>query len=253
MNTCPSCANSLPEGDMLCTLCGHVATPSIDALPAATAEPLPARGPLQRTVVAAVVTTLLAAGMVYGALGIRARREATPQPAPVVSGDKAPAAPAVHVAGGPPTVSGPKWTRSRQSGWATDGSRTVTFELKAEREVPVWMRRVVPTLALRCLGRQVEVFVVTDWPARLEERPDKHTVTIGFDGATAIAEEWEASEDQQTLFAPDGAAFTRRLLGAKTLQFGFNPYNASPVSTEFDLSGVDKLAPQVAKTCRRTL
>ena len=62
MNTCPSCTNSLPEGDMLCTLCGHLATPSIDAPPAAT-PPLQTRGPLQRMVVAAVVTTLLAAGM----------------------------------------------------------------------------------------------------------------------------------------------------------------------------------------------
>jgi len=208
---------------------------------------------MQRLIVTAAVTTLVAAGMVFAALGIRSRPAAPSQEPDAPPTGQASAAPPIRAAGAPPHVSGPKWVRSRQSGWATDGSRTVTFELKAEQEVPVWMRKVVPTLALRCLGRQVEVFVVTDWPARLEDRPGKHTVAIGFDGAPANAESWDASEDQQTLFAPDGVALTRRMLEAKTLQFGFSPYNAPPASAQFDLTGLDKLAPQVAKTCRRTI
>src|SRR5262245_5276523 len=251
MNTCPNCGNGLPEGDVLCTHCGHVAPPAVEVSKATALvatkrnmNPLdvtPPRQRMQRLVVAAVVTTLVAAGMVFAILGIRSRPAAATQEPNAVPTGQATAAPPIRTAGAPPLVSGPKWMRSRQSGWATDGSRTVTFELKAEQEVPVWMRKVVPTLSLRCLGRQVEVFVVTDWPARLEERPGKHTVAIGFDGAPANAESWDASEDQQTLFAPDGVAFTRRMLGAKTLQFGFSPYNAPPASAEFDLTGLDKL------------
>ena len=101
--------------------------------------------------------------------------------------------------------------------------------------------------------REIEAFVTTNWPASLEETPDTHTVTIGFDAATDLSEQWEESVDKKALFAPDGRAFTRRLTSAKRLRFGFSPYNAPPVSVEFDVSGIDKVAPAVAKTCRRTL
>src|SRR4029453_5377377 len=161
MNTCPNCGNGLPEGDVLCTHCGHVAPPAVEVSAATalvatrrTATPMdvtPPRRPMQRLIVAAVVTTLVAAGMVFAALGIRSRPAAASQEPHVPPTGQVTAAPPIRTAGAPPVVSGPKWMRSRQSGWATDGPRTVTFELKAEQEVPVWMRKVVPRLALGCL------------------------------------------------------------------------------------------------------
>ena len=43
------------------------------------------------------------------------------------------------------------------------------------------MKRVRPVLAVRCLGRETEVYVVTDSASSIEPTPDKHTVRIGFD------------------------------------------------------------------------
>jgi hypothetical protein len=174
-----------------------------------------------------------------------AAQRSAPAAAPAAAADDPSAAPAAGAA--------PKWVRTRQSGWASDGSRTIAFELKAEREVPVWMRRVRPTLALRCLGREIEMFVVTDWPASPEETPDSHTVKIALDAAAGVSERWEASVDKQTLFAPNGAAFARKLTGAKALHFGFTPFNAPPVSVDFDVTGIDKLLPVAAKTCGRRI
>jgi hypothetical protein len=48
-------------------------------------------------------------------------------------------------------------------------------------------------------------------------------------------------------------AFAKRLVAAKTLHFGFTPYNASPVSVDFDVAGVDRVTSAVGKTCGRRL
>jgi hypothetical protein len=143
----------------------------------------------------------------------------------------------------------PKWARTRQSGWGSDGSRTVTFQLEAENEVSVWMKRVRPVLAVRCLRRQTEVFIVTDSATSIEVTPDRHTVRVGFDGQPETAEQWLVSEGQGELFAPDAVALARRLAGAHTMHFGFTPFNASPVVLEFDVRGFAGPFESVAKTC----
>ena len=104
----------------------------------------------------------------------------------------------------------PKWFRARESGWASDGSRTVTFELEAENEVAVWMKRVRPVLAVRCLGRETEVYVVTDSASSIEPTPDKHTVRIGFDKQADVEQRWLDSSGHRELFSPDAATLAGR-------------------------------------------
>lgn len=141
------------------------------------------------------------------------------------------------------------WTGNRQTRWARDGSRTVTYQLSAQHDVPVWMKRVTPLLAVRCLSGRTDVYVVTESSATIES-DDRHTVHFAFDDAPDAAESWEESADGQALFAPDGKSFARKIAGARTLRFGFTPYNAAPVVVDFDVSGFDRLIGQVAKTCR---
>ena len=72
------------------------------------------------------------------------------------------------------------WIGATQPRWARDGSRTISFKLEAEHDVAVWMKRVRPSLAVRCLSRKTEVFVITDSPASVEPT-DRHTVHFSFD------------------------------------------------------------------------
>jgi hypothetical protein len=111
------------------------------------------------------------------------------------------------------------------------------------------MKRVRPTLAVRCLGGQTEVFVFTDTAASVEREDDKHTVHVGFDNADDVAQQWLDSADHRELFAPDGAALARQIAGARRMKFRFTPFNASPVVVEFDVHGAEEPLQAVTKMC----
>jgi hypothetical protein len=177
-----------------------------------------------------------------------ARPAAPPQAAPATAAPvvnaTSPAAPEPAAAAPPP-----KWVQSPQPKWATDRYKTITYELEAENEVAVWMKRVRPTLAVRCLSRQTEVFVVTDTSSSFEQNADRHTVHLGFDDREALTEQWSDSADHRELFAPDGAALAEQIAGAKRLVFTFTPFNASAVKVEFDVRGFAGPLQSIAKTC----
>jgi hypothetical protein len=156
-----------------------------------------------------------------------------------------------RIAVGPAPSSAPKWYRTPHSGWASDGSRTLSFELEAENEVAVWMKRVRPTLVVRCLGRQTEVYVVTDTASSLEPMPDKHTVRVAFDDQTETVEHWLDSADHKELFSPDGPGMARRIAEADKMRFGFTPFNSSSVSAEFDVHGFAERLETITRTCSR--
>jgi hypothetical protein len=143
----------------------------------------------------------------------------------------------------------PKWTRTRQSAWATDGSRTIGFELAAENDVRVWMTRVRPVLSVRCLGRQVEAFVITDSAMSIESSPDQHTVHVSFDGESQREERWVDSASKHELFAPDGAELAGQLARARTMRFGFTPYGAPHAVADFDVHGFAESLDSVTRTC----
>lgn len=144
----------------------------------------------------------------------------------------------------------PHWSNANQSRWVSNHPRSAAFELPADSDVPVWMRRVEPLLVVRCLAHKAEVFVFTDSPARIEAQDENHTVTVAFDGDGASTERWMDSEEHDALFAPDGAAFARRLARSHTLRFGFTPHNAAPVTVQFTTKGFDAVFERVSKNCQ---
>jgi hypothetical protein len=143
----------------------------------------------------------------------------------------------------------PIWTGQRTASWAHDGSKTVSFELDATREVPVWMSRVRPVLVVRCLSRATQAYVAIGTSAKFEDDADRRTVRLQWDDGPEMAEQWQTSESGQELFAPDGVAFVRELTHGQRLRFGFTPFNAQPVSVEFAVQGFEPLAGLVASTC----
>jgi hypothetical protein len=141
-------------------------------------------------------------------------------------------------------------TLSPSRGWVENSAawtgglrRSIAFEVAARNETPVWMKTVRPLLVVRCVKGRTDAFVVTDSPAAMEPQDEDHTVRISFDSGEVRTERWPDSTEHDALFAPDGAAFTARLVQGRTLRFGYTPHNASPVVAHFDVSGLaDKLA-----------
>jgi hypothetical protein len=198
---------------------------------------------------------VLSAAFVVGALSVAVFVR---QPAVTPASDVAPASPLVAAVAkhrSPASAetssdgSHSEWTGSTRPRWARDGSKMIEFDHAAARDVAVWMKRVRPVLAVRCLYGRTEVFVIPDTAASIESN-DHHTVRVRFDDGPDVGQSWADSEDSQELFAPDGVAMARQLAKARTMQFAFTPYNAAPVVVDFDVQGFDQLVGIVAKTCK---
>jgi len=176
------------------------------------------------------------------------------RPAAAATTTTAPAAPAAPSASSAGSVisdsaPAPTWVGRRQTTWARDGSKTISFQVDAIEDVQIWMTRVRPVLVVRCLFRGTEVFVSTNSAASIEGKSDTHTVRLRIDDEAEEQQQWSESASAQELFAPDGVKLARRLARARQMQFGFTPYNAKPVTAQFRVQGFDQLVGLVAKTC----
>ena len=183
---------------------------------------------------------MLAFGWLRGEAPVQTAVAASPAVAPATK----PVSPVVVESGPPPT-----WTGERKPPGRADGSKTITFELQATRDVTVWMSRARPVLVVQCLSRATQAFVVLGTSANFEEDAFRRTVRLQWDDGPTTVQQWQASESGQELFAPDGVAFVRQLARANRLRFGFTPFNAQPVTVEFAVQGFDELAGLVASTC----
>lgn len=249
MQACPHCGELMVDPEAICPHCGREVS-------ATGAQPQAAT----RTSDAPSDLPFLAAGFAALVVGAVVTVFFVRQPAAredsvmALEGPVAPAAGMVAPAAAPDpkdaASSPPKWTGSRQPSRASDGSRTIAFELQAEHSLPVWGKRVRPVLGVRCLWGETEVFVMTHWAASIEPGIEGHSVQVAFDDEAPLDRRWSDSLDYQALFAPDAVPLTRRIAGARTMRFGFTPHNASPVVAEFDVRGFDELVGLVARTCR---
>jgi hypothetical protein len=246
-------------------MCGHVAcrTEGVDPIPIEP-EPLPTRDELavakSGTRASAVRTqpritrlTLVIVGAAGALAGIAlvVALSSLQGDAPLQTASAAPAPAGTH----PPAATvvesspAPTWTGTRKAAWAHDGSKTITFELQAVRDVPVWATRVRPVLVVQCLSRATNTFVVLGTSANFEDDAYHRTIRVQWDDGPVMVQQWLVSESAHELLAPDGVAFVRQLAKVNRLRFGFTPFNAQPVTAEFAVQGFDQLAGLVANTC----
>ena len=183
-------------------------------------------------------------------IGIPFSRPVLPPPTPA-DPTSTPAATVQRPIGLEDPLRAPRWFRTKESGWASDGSKTVTFALEAEDEVGVWMKRVRQTLAVRCLGREIEAYVVTDSASSIESRSDRHTVRVAFDDGSFSNEQWLDSSNHRELFAVDGQTFVHRVATSARMRFGYTPFNASPVVAHFDVRGFAAPLREITTTCQQ--
>lgn len=270
MKTCPQCLREVEDVELKCGYCGHelsnpagatASHPQQSASPESAAQgtapaaatKAAALNKAQRVliVIASLILCAIAAASLIRLRPERQDSSAKVQPSAVAPGRSGTGeAHAIHPESDvpPPT----KWSGRRQPGWASDGSRTISFQLDAENTIAVWMKNVRPVLAVRCFAGNTEVFVVTNWAATIEPTPELHTVHLSFDDGPPVAEQWLDSDSALALFAPDGVAVARQLARSHVMHFGFTPFNAAPATVQFDVTGFDQLVGSVAKTCRWT-
>ncbi len=146
-------------------------------------------------------------------------------------------------------VSKPRWTAAANSRKAGYGANIV-FELAADQDIEVWRKRVRPVLTMRCAGKTTEVFIVTQAPATIEDRTNRHSVKIGFDGQEPVEQMWEHSIDHDALFAINGPAMMRQITRSREMSFSFAPFNAPPATVTFSTAGFDVHAKAAASKCR---
>ena len=275
LGQCPHCTALIGAEAKFCSNCGHKVggpvSPSLILDPeifdeeddpfsdteAAAGQLVPTRRTARRRAVKSAepqsrwsVPVVGAAGflaLVVAVLAFGWLHAEAPQPAQVARATPPAAAKSTAPIVEPPPKQ--QWLGRRQAAWAADGSKTITFDLQANEEVPVWMTRARPQLTVRCVSRATEVFVSLGSAASVEGQAGIHTVRIQIDDDPVVEQQWSDSTSSHELFAPDGRAITRRLSEAHHMKFGFTPYNAPAVVADFSVEGFDELAPLVAKTC----
>jgi Type VI secretion system VasI, EvfG, VC_A0118 len=258
MDRCPKCGRELESAEALQHVCPGAADLAPETQPTApgdspeslaaaleAAHPTPPSAPSSpnRWLVTAGLSASAGAALVtFAMLGGGSQ----PGPAP----EQASMLPAPKAASTPATIGRPKWSSVGANRWVSNHRRSIAFEVPADNTASSWMTSARPVLVVRCLSGTTQAFVYTQVPPAIEQRDDRRTVRVSFDGATDAVERWPGSADHDALFAPDGIAFARRLSGARTLRFGFTPHNGPPASIDFDVHGFEAHLASLARTCR---
>jgi hypothetical protein len=129
------------------------------------------------------------------------------------------------------------------------GDATLALTLKAEKEVRGWMKSAVPALTIECGKKKAAVYVETWLPLEVTQM-DKQIVRVQLDGGRPIPQRWqELTNAAMGASARDSAVLLKQFIQSRKLIFQFTPFNSPPAHAEFDISGLDGLAPQLAQTC----
>ena len=245
MNRCPKCLSEVAQGAATCAACGaQVVESPAPGLQVARRPQTAKRG---TSVLLIAAATIGAAVVTFALLALRSG------PSPTLSAATPAEAPPNTPGASSPTADATAtselqhWSADNRRFWL-GGRRGAAFELLAENKVHTWFGPTQPVLVVRCSSHETEAFVYTRSATRIEPHEGK-TVTVSVDGQPATTEQWGDSDDRVALFAPDGAQFVHRLLGAKTLRFGYSPHNADDVVAQFHVDGLARLIEPLAREC----
>jgi len=131
-----------------------------------------------------------------------------------------------------------------------DGSPTVLLSLDADDKVQGWLESGTPTLVIRCKEGQTSAYVIVGMPAQPELGSyGSYGVRLRIDDGSPIQERWTESTDQKGLFSPSPKEFAKLVANAYSLMFEFTPFQSSPATAHFNVSGLNKLLDNVATPC----
>lgn len=131
-----------------------------------------------------------------------------------------------------------------------DDSKTFIASVDANEKISGWPGKVVrPTLVLRCMEKQMSVYIITGMAAQVESDVDRVSLTFRLDQDQPF--DWRAIEstDREALFLRDAEALMDKLNGKRKLLFRFTPFNSSPALVSFDITGVEKPLAELKGIC----
>lgn len=132
---------------------------------------------------------------------------------------------------------------------APSGEESLSLSLKAEKEVKGWMKSATPTLTVQCSKKKASVYVETWLPLEITQ-VDKQIVRVQFDTGRPSPQRWqELTNATMGASAKDSLSLVRQFTQAKRFVLEFTPFNSPPVQAEFDITGLEALMPQLARTC----
>lgn len=145
-----------------------------------------------------------------------------------------------------------KWL-VRQEQNPLDDSHTVFISLTADSGANRWGEKVV--LLLRCQSDRTEVFVAWQDYLGNDGRYDNEykNVVVRVGDARAEQERWSLSTDSKATFSRDSISLIRKMAEADSLVLQTTPYNESPVTAIFDLSGLSEAVRPLTETCHWSL
>lgn len=124
-----------------------------------------------------------------------------------------------------------------------DDTRTVMLALYADSGRSTWGNRVV--LVLRCKSKKTEAYI--NWHDYLGSEA---YVIWRIGDADAETAKWSLSTDNEATFYPyDDIAFIKQLLNADRLVAQVTPYDESPVTAIFDLTGLTNAIHPLQEAC----
>lgn len=220
-------------------------TPPASPEPAA-APPVTSAGPSLVHIIA--IAAAVAGGGLVTLLVMTSRPAARAEPHVV---NPSPAVAVPRATASAPAAPRPVWSSRNQARWISNHRKSAAFELEANQAAAVWMKRVRPTLVVRCMDNRTDVFVYTESAARIEPQDENHTVRVALDDEAGADQRWPDSVEHDALFAPDGQVLARRLVTARQMRFSFSPHNAAPVTATFEVAGLGELLTPIAKRCGR--
>ncbi len=153
-----------------------------------------------------------------------------------------------------------KATPSALRGWRVrtekspmDDVTNVYVSLDADEAIKGWLSEETPTLVLRCQKKKTEVYFDAHMQvdAKYSVYGSTGSVRIRFAQQKAETFHFPTSTDGQALFVmyPDPISFIKRILKHQTMMVEFTPFNRGPVTTTFNLSGLDSKIGQLREVC----
>lgn len=127
----------------------------------------------------------------------------------------------------------------------TDSSTTVVL-YRSAMEVRAHSIAGVPILYIRCKSGETALYI--DWHNYIPGA--SHQVTTRMDRGPTQARMWTLSRSNVATFYPDvPVAFLRMLMQADLLYAEATPYNTTPVTAVFDLTGLADIIQPLRDAC----
>lgn len=148
-----------------------------------------------------------------------------------------------------PTPARENWT-IRVDESKMDSSKSVFVSTDASNDIKYWIGSGNPSLIIRCVEKKTDVVFITGTSAQPEYgRYNEASVRIRLDDGKPATKYWTESTDNKALFASDPVGLAKKINQAKKLRLEFTPFNSNPQVAEFNVDGLSKYLPEVAKTC----